>query len=164
MKKLLISAGAVTALALSTPAFALNPNQANATATVNIVSPLSLTKNSDMNFGTIVGPFASDTDYELQTDGTLASCATTCAGTPSAATFTVTGTANQAVKFTYQSSVNLAGPSGNLSVDLTTDHDADPTLDGSGSATYALGGTLTVLSGTTDGLYTGNFDVTVDYQ
>ena len=43
MNKLLISAGALAALALSTPALAAPSNQASASATVNIVSPLTLT-------------------------------------------------------------------------------------------------------------------------
>ena len=79
MTKLLISAGAVAALALSTPAFAA-ANQATANATVNIVSPLTLTNNTALDFGTIVGPFAGET-VEIDTAGVRNCGGLTCSGT-----------------------------------------------------------------------------------
>ena len=167
MKKLLISAGALGALALSTPAFAATSNTASSNATVNIVSPLTLINNNGLDFGTIVGPFSGEV---VHVDGTGASdCATvglTCSGTPTAASFTVTGTANQQLKLTIPNSVTLnrVGGGGSLSVDLSGDKPADPTLDATGSADFTVGGKLTLASGTTDGVYSNTFDVTADYQ
>jgi hypothetical protein len=161
MKKLLISAGALAALALSTPAFAANTASAN--ATVNIVSPLSLTKNADLNFGTIVGPFAGQV---VHVDGTNArDCAgLTCSGTYGAAAFTVTGTPDQGVVLTIPDSVVLNGSvSGSLNVDLTGDKPSDPTLDSSGSASFTVGGKLTIPALTVDGVYSNTFDVTANY-
>lgn len=165
MKKLLISAGALAALALSTPALAANSASAN--ATVNIVSPLSLTKNTDLNFGTVVGPFAGEVVH-VDTSGTRTCPGTlTCSGSASvsAASFSLTGTAGQAVVLTIPDSVTLNGSvSGTLDVDLTGDKPANPTLDGSGNASFSIGGKLTIPTGTVDGVYSSTFDVTADYQ
>jgi hypothetical protein len=165
MKKLLISATALGALALSTPALAANTASAN--ATVNIVSPLTLTNNTGLNFGTVVGPFAGevvhvDTAGVRTCPGTL-----TCSGNASvsAASFSLTGTAGQAVVLTIPNSVTLNGSvSGSLSVDLSGDKPADPTLDASGDASFSVGGKLTIPAGTVDGVYSNTFDVTANYQ
>jgi hypothetical protein len=165
MKKILTSAGALAALALSTPALAANTASAN--ATVNIVSPLTLTNNTGLNFGTVVGPFAGevvhvDTAGVRTCPGTL-----TCSGNASvsAASFSLTGTAGQAVVLTIPNSVTLNGSvSGSLSVDLSGDKPADPTLDASGDASFSVGGKLTIPAGTVDGVYSNTFDVTANYQ
>ena len=166
MKKLLISAGALAALALSTPALAANTASAN--ATVNIVSPLSLTNNTGLNFGTVVGPFSGEVIH-VAASGTRDPCpaTVTCSGNASvsAATFTLTGTAGQAVVLTIPNSVTLNGSvSGTLSVDLSTDKPANPTLNSGGSATFAIGGKLTIPNGTVDGSYSNTFNVTANYQ
>jgi hypothetical protein len=166
MKKLLISAGALAALALSTPAFAANTASAN--ATVNIVSPLSLTNDTELNFGTVVGPFAGEAIH-VAASGTRDPCpaTVTCSGdaSVSAASFTLTGTPNQAVVLTIPNTVTLNGSvSGTLSVSLAGDKPTNPTLDSSGNATFAIGGVLTIPSGTVDGVYSNTFNVTADYQ
>jgi len=164
MNKLLISAGALAALALSTPAFAAPSNQASANATVNIVSPLTLTKNTDLNFGTIVGPFAGQIVH-VDTTGARNCAGLTCSGTVSAASFSLTGTANQAVVLTIPSSVTLNGSvSGTLNVDLSGDLPANPTLSGTGTAAFSIGGKLTIPNGTVDGVYSNTFNVTANYQ
>ena len=161
MNKLLISAGALAALAFTTPALAANTATAN--ATVNIVSPLSLTKDADLNFGTIVGPFAGEVVH-VDTAGARNCGGLTCSGTFGAAAFTVTGTANQDVVLTIPNSVTLSGSvSGTLNVDMSTDKPADPTLDGTGTASFSVGGKLTIPGGTVDGVYSNTFDVTANY-
>lgn len=166
MKKLLISAGALAALALSTPALAANTASAN--ATVNIVSPLSLVNNTGLNFGTVVGPFSGEVIH-VAANGTRDPCpaTVTCSGNTavSAATFTLTGTKGQAVTLTIPNSVTLNGSvSGTLPVDLSADKPANPTLDANGKAVFSIGGKLTIASGTVDGVYQNTFDVTANYQ
>jgi hypothetical protein len=164
MNKLLISAGALAALALSTPALAATSNTASANATVNIVSPLSLVNNTGLDFGTVVGPFAGQVVH-VDTTGARNCAGLTCSGSPTAASFTVTGTPDQAVTLTIPNSVTLNGSvSGSLNVDLSGDKPADPTLDSAGSATFAVGGKLTIPAGTVDGVYSNTFDVTANYQ
>jgi len=167
MKKILISAGALAALALSTPAFAATSNTASANATVNIVSPLSVVKNTDLNFGTIVGPFAGEVVH-VDSAGTRTCPVTlTCSGaTVTAASFTVSGTKSQGITLTLPSSVTLNGSvSGTLSVDLSGDEPAaSQTLNASGNYTLNIGGKLTIPSGTVDGVYSNTFSVTANYQ
>lgn len=163
MKKLLISAGAVGALALSTPAFAATANQASSNATVNIVSPLTLTNTSGLDFGTIVGPFAGET-VRVASDGTPNCGGLTCSGTPSAANFTVSGgTAAQNLKVTVDPTVSLISGTNSLSVDLSTDLPTGVVTDASGGATFGVGGSLKIPTGTADGVYSGTFNVQVDY-
>ncbi|HET7606243.1 MAG TPA: DUF4402 domain-containing protein [Sphingomicrobium sp.] len=161
MKKLLISAGALAVLALGTPAFAATQS---ANATVNIVSPLTLTKGADLNFGTIVGPFAGEVVH-VPLSGARTCGGLTCSGTWSPAAFSVTGTAGQQLALTIPDSITLnrAG-GGSLSVDVTSDKPANPTLDSGGNASFTVGGQLTIPAGTLDGVYTNTFDVTANYQ
>ena len=163
MKKLLISAGALAALAFTTPALAANTATAN--ATVNIVSPLSLTKDADLNFGTIVGPFAGEVVH-VDTAGARTCGGLTCSGTTvSAANFTVSGgTAAQNLKLTVDPSVSLTGPGNALTVDLTTDLPSGLVTDASGGATFGIGGSLAIPAAQADGVYSGTFNVQVDYQ
>jgi Mat/Ecp fimbriae major subunit len=164
MKKLVISAGALAALALSTPAFAAVSNTASANATVNIVSPLQLVNNTGLDFGTIVGPFAGQVVH-VDTTGARSCAGLTCSGSPTAASFTLTGTPSQGVTLTIPNSVVLNGSvSGTLNVDLSTDKPANPTLDASGNATFAVGGKLTIPAGTGDGVYSNTFNVTANYN
>jgi hypothetical protein len=167
MNKLLTSAGALAALALSTPALAAPSNQASATATVNIVSPLTLTNTTPLNFGTVVGPFAGEVVHVDGTGVRTCPATLTCSGNASvsAAAFNLTGTAGQAVVLTIPNSVTLNGSvSGTLSVDLSGDKPSNPTLDGTGKASFAVGGKLTIPTGTVDGVYSNTFNVTANYQ
>lgn len=163
MNKLLISAGALAALALSTPAAAANTAQAN--ATVNIVSPLTLTNNSALDFGTIVGPFNGQT-VRIDTTGARNCGGLTCSGTTvSAANFTVSaGTPNQNLKLTVDPSVTMTSGANSLSVNLTTDLPSGLVTDASGGATFGIGGSLVIPAATPDGVYSGQFNVQVDYQ
>lgn len=165
MKKILIS-GALAALALSTPALAAN-NSASANATVNLVSPLTLTNTSGLNFGTLVGPFSGET-VEVSTAGIRNCAGLTCSGNAvvSAANFAVSkGTANQGLTVTVDPTATLTGSvSGTLSVDLSTDLPTGVTTDSSGNATFGVGGSLTIPSTTADGVYSGQFNVQVDYN
>jgi hypothetical protein len=165
MKKLLISAGALAATALSTPAFAATANQATANATVNIVSPLTLTNDSGLDFGTIVGAFNGET-VRIDTLGNRNCGGLTCSGTTvSAANFTVSnGTANQALALTVDPSVSLTSGPNSLSVNLKTDLPTGLVTNASGGATFGIGGSLVIPAGTSDGVYSGTFNVQVDYQ
>jgi hypothetical protein len=165
MNKLLISAGALAAVAVSTPALAANSASAN--ATVNIVSPLSLTNDTGLNFGTIVGPFSGEVVHVDGTGARTCPATLTCSGNASvsAASFSLSGTPSQGVTLTIPDSVTLNGSvSGTLTVDLTGDKPADPTLDASGAASFSVGGKLTIPSGTVDGVYSNTFSVTANYQ
>lgn len=173
MKKLLISAGAVAALALTSVPAAAAPVSASASAHAKIYRPLTIAKKTDLDFATIVltGATAySDTVTVSQTGGI--SCGTpgdiVCSGTPAAGTFTLTGTKNSTAAISLAaSSVTLNGtntPANTLTLTLDA-----PTTVGLGTTAnagtdFGVGGSITVTNLTPDDLYTGTFTVNADYQ
>ena len=170
MKKVLIFAGAVSALALTTaPAQAATPTQ-QATATARIVQPLTIAWAQDLDLGTIVlsgtGPY---TDTIGITKAGVFSCGAdvTCSGTTSTARYSATGTRDQTLTVTVSPTIALVNQT-QASADLTLTVDA-PTagsvvLDATGNTTFDLGGSIQVSDTTVDGVYQGTFDVSADYQ
>jgi hypothetical protein len=163
---------AVAALALTaTPAFAapVSPNQ-NATATARIVKPLTLTWVQDLNLGTILLSGAGvwgGAVVGVSQAGVL-SCANanvTCSGAVQQARYNVRGTNNQVVTITAPN-VTLTNANDPLQTLLmTVSNPGTVTLTSSGAPgnDFNLGGSITVASTTGDGVYSGTFNVTVDY-
>jgi hypothetical protein len=163
---------AVAALALTaTPAFAApaSPNQ-NATATARIIKPLTLTWVQDLNLGTILLSGAgawSGAVVGVSQAGVL-SCANanvTCSGAVQQARYNVRGTNNQVVTITAPN-VTLTNANDPLQTLLmTVSNPGTVTLTSSGAPgnDFNLGGSITVASTTGDGVYSGTFNVTVDY-
>jgi hypothetical protein len=170
MKKLLAPLGALALLTLtSTPAAAVSPSsQANARA--QIYKPLTISKTQDLNFGTIVLAGASFTN-EIVTVSTTGSvtCGSgsgnlSCSGTPTAATFHLVGSNNANVTVNSPA-FSLGGP-GTLSVTPSSTTQT-VNLGTSGQNTgidVSLGASITLSSSTADGVYTGTWTVTADYQ
>lgn len=135
----------------------------------NATKPLSLTRAQDLNLGTIVlapGTWSGAT-VSISSSGLL-SCAnpnTTCTGSAQAATYTVSGSNNEVVKITAPNVTltNQSDPSKTLT--LVVDNPGTVTLQNGGKkgTDFSLGGSLALSSSTAGGLYTGTFDVTVDY-
>jgi hypothetical protein len=163
---------AVAALALTaTPAVAapVAPNQ-NATATARIIRPLTLTWVQDLNLGTILLSGAgawSGAVVSVSQAGAL-SCLNvnvTCSGAVQAARYNVRGTNNQVVTITAPN-VTLTNANNPLQTLLmTVSNPGTVTLTSSGvpGNDFNLGGSITVDSTTGDGVYSGTFNVTVDY-
>ena len=168
MNKLLISAGAVAALALtSAPALAATPTT-QATATARIVEPLTITSTRDMDFGTIVlSGTGAYTDTIAMTRAGVVTCGanTTCSGTTKSAHYTMTGTRDQKVTITVSPTIALVNQT-QTSPDLTLTVDSPTlaTLDSTGAGAFNIGGSIDVSDTTVDGVYVGTFDVSADYQ
>ena len=172
MKKLLISAGALTALALtSAPAVAAPvPATAQADAHVRIYQPLTLTSVRDLDLGTIVlsgaGPY---TDTVEMTQGGVFSCGAnlTCSGTTQTAQYEATGTRDQTLTVLVSATIPLVNQT-QATPDLTLTVNAPAVgsvvLDAAGEATFDLGGSIQVSDTTPEGVYLGTFDVSADYQ
>jgi len=170
MKKLLAPLGALAMLTLaSTPAAAVSPSsQANATA--KIYKPLTISKTQDLNFGTIVlaGASFSNETVTVSTTGSV-TCGSgsgnlSCGGTPTAATFHLVGSNNANVTVNSPA-FSLGGP-GTLSVTPSSTTQT-VNLGTSGQNTginVSLGASITLSSSTADGVYTGTWTVTADYQ
>lgn len=170
MNKLLISAGAAAALAFtSAPALAATPTT-QATATARIVQPLTIASAQDLDLGTIVlsgtGPY---TDSIGITQAGVFSCGApadvTCSGTTKTAGYTMTGTRDQKVSITVSPAIALVNQTqASPDLSLTVDAPATVTLDGTGAASFNIGGSISVSDTTVDGVYVGTFDVSADYQ
>ena len=100
----LLAAGA--ALLFASPALAASSTAVSATATTyaQIVDPLTITKNKDLSFGTLVKTAALTTTPVTVTlnglDTVTCPAALLCSGAPTSAKFTVTGTDGQTVYLT----------------------------------------------------------------
>jgi hypothetical protein len=171
MKKILIIAGAVSALAFtSAPAYAVSPTT-QATATARIVKPLTLDSVRNLDLGTIV---LSGTAPYTQTVGItqagVFSCGganLTCSGTTQTAQYTATGTQGQTLTVAGSASIPLVNQtqvSPNLTLAVAYPAAGSVVLNSAGTVTFDLGGSISVSDTTADGVYQGTFDVTADYQ
>lgn len=163
----LLTAAAVATLfaspALAAPVGATTP----ATAKAQVVRPLSLTAKVNMDFGTILlTSIAAATTYTvtLSSTGTLGCTAgLTCSATGIPATFNVAGSNNQLVKI-YTAASNFTN--GTTTLQITPSAAASLTLTNSGApgTDFNVGASFPITSTTTEGVYTGNLNVTVDYN
>ena len=166
MKKILATAGAIAMLALTaTPAQAATPTQ-QATATARIYTPLSITFARNLDFGVIVlnnTTFAAEavTISQAGAVGCGGGVNMTCSGTPTSASYTLQGSAG-AVVAVSSPGFNLSNGGNNLA--FTPNFPATVTLDGTGAGTVNLGGSINVAGNTPEGVYTGTFNVTANYQ
>lgn len=157
--------------------FAANAN-AQATATANasatIVSPISISKTTDLNFGNlavdatggtvILDPSAAGTRSSAGAGGVSFPANT---GSVSAATFVVSGQAN----FTYDinilnSSIEISNGSETMTVENFSKSVNTGLLDNLGTQTVYVGADLLVNGSQTPGVYTSSspFTVLVNYN
>ena len=144
---------------------------ATATATATVITPISISKNTDMNFGNLAVASGTGGTLVLAPAGTRSSTSgvtlPSTAGTVSAATFTVTGTGSSTYAITLPGSVTLTH-SGGVQTMSAGSFTSNPSVTGvlsSGTQDIAVGATLTVAAGQLAGVYTsGNFNVTVNYN
>jgi hypothetical protein len=166
----------VAALALTATQAAAAPVPAttDATARARILSPLSLTSVQDFDLGDIVlsgaAPFSTVVSLSEAGTRTCNAVLVTCSGTPTVAQYTVYGTNNQFVTISAPN-VTLSNNNGGPDLVLRTSNGPGteyyPTTVatvGPGGATFSIGGEITVADTTPSGLYTGEFEVTAEYQ
>jgi hypothetical protein len=169
MTKFLSTAAAVALTLTATTAQAASPS-AQATGTARIYKPLTIQKTQDLDFGTIVLAGASFTGevVRVNTSGPV-TCGSgggnvTCGGAPTPAKFHLVGSNNAAVTVTSPS-FNLTGPSTLVVTPTSTTQTVN--LGAAGLTTgidVLLGGSISLASTTPDGVYTGTWTVTADYQ
>jgi hypothetical protein len=169
MKKFLGTAGAVVLLALtSSPAQAASPTT-QATATARVYRPLTIAFGQNLDFGTIVlsgaGAWSGEVVNLSQVNALTCGGGTnlTCSGAHQVATYHLVGSDNADVTVSSPG-FNLTGP-GTLA--FTPNFTSAVNLGANGSTTgvnISLGGQITLASNTPEGVYTGTFAVTADYQ
>lgn len=161
-----VAAAAAAALA-ATPAQAVPSSNGDASARARILKPLVLTHEQDFSLGDITlsgaGPFS--VTVILAADGTLTCPASvTCTGTRSVARYNVAGTQGQRVLINVPDVLleNAAGD--DLWLTPLAPAFEDLTNSGVPGNDFNIGGQITVSDTTPDGVYTGVFAVTADYQ
>jgi hypothetical protein len=154
-----------SAPAVAAPVGAATP----ATARARIVRPLVLSAVRNLDFGTItLGTVAVGGETVSMTQAGVVTCGSgglTCSGTPVSATYNVQGTNNQTVQiFAVASPLTNANDGTTLSFSPNAPATVGLTNSGSPGNNFNVGGSITILPATTDGVYSGNIAVTVDYQ
>lgn len=170
-RKLLLAGGAaVVATAMASSAFAQASATTSATASVTVFQPITVTKNTDLAFGRVIRTSSTATVYTVsEVDGTTSATGgngifTTGGGTPGRATFTVNGEGAQTFTIASDASVVANGITINLVKSAATGT-LDGTLGvGTGTATFGVGGNVTLTSASPTGTASGSFNVTVAYN
>jgi hypothetical protein len=134
-----------------------------------VVKPLTLSSLQSLDLGTVVlGPGTwTNAAVGISRAGVF-SCSNSnvsCTGATQVAKYKVTGTNNQTARITAPNVtlVNQSDPTKQLT--LVVDNPGTVSLPNSGNpgVEFSLGGTITLNSTTAGGLYSGTFNVTVDY-
>lgn len=134
-----------------------------------VVKPLALSWVQNLDLGSVVlGPGTwSGATVAISRTGVF-SCTNanvTCTGATQVATYKVTGTNNQVVRITAPNVTltNQNDPTSKLT--LVVDSPGSIVLNSSGAKgqNFSLGGSIGLSSSTSGGVYTGTFNVTVDY-
>jgi len=164
-------AASVAALALTATQAAAAPVNAtsNATAKARILKPLVLASTANFDLGIIVlagaGAYTATVSLDrantFNCDGNSGNV--TCSGTHTRAAYNVAGTQGQNVTI---ASGPVSMTNGTDTLTLTPDHNTTVALTNSGApgTDFFVGGSLSIPSTTSDGVYTGTFALTADYQ
>jgi hypothetical protein len=147
---------------------------ATASASANIITPISIVKNVDMNFGnvavsaTLAGTAVLAPAGTRTTGGAGGVTLPATTGTVSAASFAVSGQAGYTYAITLPTSCVISdGASHTMTVDNFTSMPASTgLLSAGGTETLNVGATLNVAAGQASGLYTNatGVPVTVNYN
>jgi hypothetical protein len=154
-------------VAAAAPAHAANSQVATVNATV--VKPLTLKWVQNLDLGTIVlGPGTwSGATVGISRTGAF-SCTNanvTCTGATKVAKYNASGTNNQTVRITAPNVtlVNQNDPTKTLILAVDSPGSILLTNSGNPGIDFSLGGSISLSSSTAGGVYSGTFNVTVDY-
>jgi hypothetical protein len=166
--KLLALAGLVAAVA--SPALAQSTASVTVNSTGRIIAPITLTKDSDLLFGTIIKPNTGNGTVTISNAAdtvAVTGTGTASMGTASRAKFTVGGEGGQTYAITVPASFTLSNGGNNVTVALSssaTTGTLSGALGASGTQTFQVGGSFTIPSTQATGNYAGSFTVTTAYN
>ncbi|HUP67157.1 MAG TPA: DUF4402 domain-containing protein [Sphingomicrobium sp.] len=171
MTGLSIVRGAAASLPLLLSAAAVGapvPATRNATADASILRPLTILKQSDMDFGELVVRGAGTAVIDPLSGGLTTTGLVTHVGPAArAAVFTTTGSRTSNVHIRLpQNPITLTRVGGTQTMTVsswTLDGNSNRKFPLTAAFNFAVGATLTIAAGQADGTYLGNFDVTVQY-
>lgn len=141
----------------------------NASVNASASKPLILTKLQDLDLGTVTlgtGVWSNAT-VSLSRTGVF-SCGSAnliCTGAPAVAQYNVQGSNQQTVRISAPNVTLVSQSDPTQTLLLTVDSQGTIILPNSGSPgiNFSLGGSVTLSSTTSGGIYVGTFNVTVDY-
>jgi hypothetical protein len=146
---------------------------ATATSTGIVVAPITITKMTDLSFGSIAGGSTAGT-VTLSPDNSrgVSGGVVKMGGTPAAAKFDVTGQDGAGYTITLGGSTVLTSGSNTIPFeavsDLTASNKASGTVGAGvltgGTQSIFVGGVLTVAANQAAGTYTGSISATVEYN
>ncbi len=161
----------MTAAALLFLAGGAYAQTATATASATIVTPISITKNADMNFGNVAvnATLGGTVTLSPQGDRTKADGVTLPAssGTVAAASFTVSGEAGYTYSITLPAAaLEISSGANSMTVSNFTSFPSGTGTLTDGTQTLSVGATLNVAAGQAEGSYASEtpFSVTVNYN
>lgn len=135
-----------------------------ATASVNVVKPVQLTKLRDLNFGTIT--LSSNTAVTVvisQAGVVTCPSGATCTGAPASAGFNIQGTNKMTAAITVPATTLSNGVD---SIPFTPNAPTSVYIPNTGApgVDFSIGGSIAIAATNAGGTYTGNVSVTADYQ
>lgn len=171
MKRVLVSIFLGSAAIVSSPALAQTAT-AETTATTTIVRPVTIAKNNDLIFGTIIRPATGSSTVSLSSASDTVSAngaGFAILGGTSRAKYTITGEGGQEISIDVPADFSMTRTGGgSLLVTLASDLGATTSLGGSigsdGTKDLNVGGSFEITDATPTGAYSGTFNVTVAYQ
>ena len=146
---------------------------ATAAASATIITPVSITKTVDMNFGNVAVSASNAGTAILAPGGTRTTGGAggvtlpSTTGTVAAASFTVSGQASYTYAITLPSTATISSGSNTMTVNAFTSSPATTgALSTGGTQTLNVGATLNVTAGQAAGSYTNStgVPVTVNYN
>jgi len=153
-------------LAVTLGATSANAATASAGASAKIVGALTVTKQTDLAFGTIISGATAGTVAVAPAGTVVCAVALTCSGTTSAAVWNVNGTSGEFVSVSgAPTSITLNGPAGaTMTVgSIGFNNGTNLAMTGSNVA-LQMGGTLSVGANQAAGQYSNTFNLNVNYN
>lgn len=155
------------AFLLGMPAAGAQAAQTTIKASAKVVKALKLTAVQDLQFGQILLPTTPGTYTVSISMSGVRTCASglTCTGTALPAIFNLAGSNGQVVRVTTAQS-DLVNAADGSKLRFTPIAPVTVTLTNSGNpgTNFNVGGSISIPSSASDGTYSGNIEVTVDYQ
>lgn len=181
MRNIKLLAAVAATFAMATPAMAQQVTATgNPVAKGVVVLPLTLAKNSDLDFGTVVASTTVAGTVAISADDGSRAVTGGVVGVLSApggrALFTGAGTATQQVVLTLQAPAVLTSGSNTITVNSMTfdtaaastvvsgNQTTTRTIDASGAFTVGVGGVFAIKANQANGVYSAPFTVTAQYN
>ncbi len=135
-----------------------------ANVTISITLPISISVGADLDFATIAPTGTAGTVTLTPASARSSVNVVLVGGTPSAASFNVTGDSGANYSVTLPSTADLTSGANTMTVDTFTDDTGPNTKLSGGSDTFNVGATLNVAADQAPGSYSGTYSVTVNYD